>query len=216
MKPFSKNPVFLAFAIATLVAPEVPAQNADPVVLMQTTKGTMQIRVYAGMAPRTARNFLDLVSRGFYDGKSFHRVETWCIQGGDPNGDGTGSFVDPDSGQVRYVPLEINRALNHGAAGVVAMARSSNPNSASCQFYILKKAMPQLNGQYAVFGGVVGGLNTIYGITPGDRIIHAEIISGGGGGESQGQSRPQNQGQTSEGQGQGTTPSQGGGGQSGF
>jgi cyclophilin family peptidyl-prolyl cis-trans isomerase len=151
------------------------SQYSDPIVLMQTTKGTMAIRVFASMVPTTARNFLDLVNRGFYDGKSFHRVETWCIQGGDPNGDGNGNFVDPNTGQVRYIPLEINRKLSHSAPGVVAMARSQDPNSASCQFYILKKAMPQLNGQYAVFGGVVKGLDTIYGIRRGDRIIHAEI-----------------------------------------
>ncbi len=159
------------------------AQKADPIVIMQTTKGTMAIRVYSGMVPTTAANFLDLVNRGFYDGKTFHRVETWCIQGGDPNGNGQGSFVDPSSGQARYVPLEINGRLSHSAAGVVAMARSQNRDSASCQFYILKKPMTQLDGQYAIFGGVVNGLNTIYGITRGDRIVHAEIVSAGGGSE---------------------------------
>jgi peptidyl-prolyl cis-trans isomerase B (cyclophilin B) len=184
------------------------AQGADPVVVMQTTRGTLAIRVYASMAPKTASNFLDLVSRGFYDGKTFHRVESWCIQGGCPFGNGQGSFTDPDTGQTRYIPLEINRKLGHYAPGVVAMARSSNPNSASCQFYILKKAMPQLNGQYAVFGGVVQGLNTIYGIGPGDRIIHAEIASNGGGGENQ--SSPESAQGQNQSSGQQPTPSQGG------
>jgi len=176
-------PALLIATTLTLAVNQEPgrAQQSDPVVIMQTTKGTMAIRVYVNMVPTTARNFLDLVSRGFYDGKSFHRVETWCIQGGDPNGNGQGSFVDPATGRTRYIPLEINRSLHHSAAGVVAMARSDNPNSASCQFYILKKPMTQLDGQYAIFGGVVKGLSTIYGIAPGDRIVHAEIVNGGGG-----------------------------------
>jgi len=204
-----------AAASLTLIASQGPGQtqNSDPLVIMQTTKGTMVIRVFAGMVPNTSRNFLDLVSRGFYDGKSFHRVETWCIQGGDPNGNGTGDFVDPATGQTRYVPLEINRRLGHSAPGVVAMARGNNPNSASCQFYILKKGMPQLNGQYAIFGGVVDGLNTIYGIRPGDRIIHAEIANQGQGSSSDASDgTSQNRSQPSA----GTPTQQSGSGPSGF
>ncbi|MBU6450855.1 MAG: peptidylprolyl isomerase [Cyanobacteria bacterium REEB67] len=212
------NRIGSALALATALSASANlkagvAQGADPVVVMQTTRGTMAIRVYASMAPKTASNFLDLVSRGFYDGKTFHRVESWCIQGGCPFGNGQGSFTDPDTGQTRYIPLEINRKLGHYAPGVVAMARSSNPNSASCQFYILKKAMPQLNGQYAVFGGVIQGLNTIYGIGPGDRIIHAEIASNGGGDNQSSSETNQNPRQGS-GQEPTPTPSQGGG--SGF
>jgi cyclophilin family peptidyl-prolyl cis-trans isomerase len=194
--PFQRFLSALVLATSlTLAVSQGPSQSqsADPIVVMQTTKGTMAIRVYANMVPTTARNFLDLVSRGFYDGKSFHRIETWCIQGGDPNGNGSGSFVDPNTGQTRYIPLEINNKLGHYAPGVVAMARSDNPNSASCQFYILKKAMPQLNGQYAIFGGVVNGLNTIYSIQRGDRIIHAEIVNqgqSGGQGSSASGSQP--------------------------
>jgi len=129
------------------------------------------------MAPTTSRNFLDLVRRGFYDGKTFHRVESWCIQGGCPLGNGRGSFSDPETGQIRYIPFESNHDLHHNAAGVVAMARGDNLNSASCQFYILKRPMPQLDGQYAIFGGVVDGLSTIQQIEIGDRIIHAEIVN---------------------------------------
>jgi len=165
-----------------------PRHSPDPIVLMRTTKGTMAIRVYSRMAPTTSRNFLDLVRRGFYDGKTFHRVESWCIQGGCPLGNGRGSFSDPDTGQVRYIPIEINHDLHHSSAGVVAMARGDNLNSASCQFYILKRAMPQLDGQYAIFGGVVDGLSTIQRIEIGDRIIHAEIVNRDQGGAGEGES----------------------------
>ncbi|HEY9714144.1 MAG TPA: peptidylprolyl isomerase, partial [Chroococcales cyanobacterium] len=126
--------------------------------------------------PNTSRNFLDLVGRGFYDGLTFHRVETWCIQGGDPNGNGSGDFRDPQTGAPRYIPLEINRNLVHRRPGIVAMARNKNPNSASCQFYITKGAVPSLDGQYAIFGGVIDGLNTVMAVQPGDRILSARIL----------------------------------------
>ncbi len=161
---------------ATSLAPAY-AQN-DPIVIMQTTKGRIVIRVFRNMVPYTANNFLDLVSRGYYDGKSFHRVEGWVVQGGCPYGNGQGNYTDPDTGRERFLRLEINRNLNHNSAGVVAMARGQSPDSASCQFYILKKPMSQLNGKYAVFGGVVDGLNNIYRINPGDRIISAQIAGG--------------------------------------
>jgi peptidyl-prolyl cis-trans isomerase B (cyclophilin B) len=165
------------------------AQQADPVVVLATTKGQIAIRVLSGMVPNTSRNFLDLVNRGYYDGKIFHRVEGWVIQGGCPYGNGQGNFTDPDTGQERFIPLEINRNVGHNRAGMVAMARSQNPNSASCQFYILKRPMPQLNGQYAVFAVVVGGLDTVYRIGVGDRIISATIA---------GANRPSSDSQASE------------------
>lgn len=175
----------LIFALLLLVLATPRAEAGDPVVLLSTTKGPIAIRVFAGMVPRTADNFLDLVSRGFYDNKTFHRVEGWLIQGGCPWGNGRGNFVDPESGETRFIPLEINRNLGHGQAGMVAMARSQNPNSASCQFYILKKGMPQLNGQYAVFGMVVGGMETVYRIGIGDRILSAHVDEGQGQGQGQ-------------------------------
>lgn len=166
----------VTIAITTTSAGQATAQG-DPVVVLETDKGRIAIRVFRNMVPTTAGNFLDLVSRGYYDGKIFHRVEGWVIQGGCPYGNGQGNFTDPDTGRERFVPLEINRNLNHNQAGVVAMARSNDPNSGSCQFYILKKPMAQLNGKYAVFGGVVGGIDTIYRINPGDRILSARIAN---------------------------------------
>lgn len=165
----------LAVLLLVSVAP-VCAQGADPVVELQTSKGNIYIRVFRGLAPRTSMNFLDLVSRGFYNGTYFHRVETWCVQGGSPNGDPNGNFVDPATGRPRFIPLEVNRSLAHSRAGVVAMARTSNPNSASCQFYITKKPMRQLDGQYAIFGSVVQGLNSVQSMGRGDQILSARVI----------------------------------------
>lgn len=165
-----------------LAAPAGDSQGNDPIVVLQTSKGPIAIRVYIGMVPNTSRNFLDLVSRGFYNGLGFHRVENWCVQGGDPRGNGTGSFVDPQTGRPRYLNLEINGNLHHNVPGVVAMARSDNPNSASCQFYITKAAVGFLDGKYAIFGGVIDGMRTVFNIRPGDRILSAQIVGGGGGG----------------------------------
>lgn len=155
------------------------AQSGDPVVVLQTTKGPIAMRIFRGMAPDTAGNFLDLVSRGFYNGLIFHRVENWCIQGGDPAGNGTGNFVDPQTGRARFLRLEINPNLSHRQAGVVAMARARDPNSASCQFYITKAAMPMLDRQYAIFAVVIDGMNVVQQIQRGDRIISAEIVDSG-------------------------------------
>lgn len=161
--------------------PQGQAQGADHFVVLRTTKGPIVMRIYTSIVPYTARNFLDLVSRGFYDGLTFHRVEGWVIQGGDPEGNGSGDFVDPETGRPRYLKLQTDRRLTHNQAGMVAMARSSNPNSASCQFYILKRAMPQLNGQYAVFGKVVRGMEAVYAMRVGDRIVSANIMDPSGG-----------------------------------
>ena len=171
---------FCLLALLTYsIAPADSQSNSDPIVVMQTSRGTIAMQVFVNSAPNTARNFLDLVQRGFYNGLTFHRIENWCIQGGDPNGNGSGNFVDPNTGQVRYLNLEINPSLGHNSPGVLAMARSNNPNSASCQFYITKAAMPQLNGQYAIFGHVVDGMQTVNNMGRGDRIISAQIVDQG-------------------------------------
>jgi cyclophilin family peptidyl-prolyl cis-trans isomerase len=176
--------VLAAVLVCLASGPNAAAQAQGPFVVLQTTKGPIVMKIFYNYVPNTAGNFLDLVSRGFYNGLTFHRVEGWVIQGGDPNGNGTGDFIDPATGRPRYLMLETNRFLKHNAPGVVAMAHAKNPNSGSCQFYITKKAMPALDGQYSIFGGVVKGMEVVYAIQPGDRIISAEIIqpAGGGGG----------------------------------
>jgi peptidyl-prolyl cis-trans isomerase B (cyclophilin B) len=93
---------------------------------METTKGPIKLVVYKTEVPQTSYNFLDLVGKGFYNGLSFHRWEPgFCIQGGDPDGTGTGNYVDPKTNKVRRINLEIKPNLKHDAAGVLAMARSS-------------------------------------------------------------------------------------------
>lgn len=172
--------LLVGVAALSLLLIQKPAHAKDPVVVLNTTKGPIVIRVFMSYVPYTAGNFMDLVSRGFYSNAVFHRIENWCIQGGDPSGTGHGGFVDPQTGQPRHIRLEINRRLSHNSAGVVAMARTSNPNSASCQFYITKSPCPWLDGNYAIFGGVLDGMRAVMSMQRGDRIVSAQIVDAGG------------------------------------
>jgi peptidyl-prolyl cis-trans isomerase B (cyclophilin B) len=142
---------------------------ANRKAIIETSKGNITIELYEDKAPITAGNFIDLVERGFYNGLKFHRYEPgFVIQGGDPRGDGTGGFSDPDTGRERRIKLEVSPELKHGAAGAVAMARSQDPNSASCQFYITLGPAAFLDQNYAVFGRVVDGMDAVKQIRAGE------------------------------------------------
>ncbi len=175
--------------------------------VMITVKGSpITIEVNGDDAPITAGNFVDLVERGVYDGLVFHRVvrepQPFVVQGGDPQGKdpnfpkerlGTGSFIDPETGKPRYVPLEIKPQgaqepiysktisqppqLKH-SRGAVAMARSQAPDSASSQFYFALADLDFLNGSYAVFGYVTSGMEVVDEIQQGDRIESAKVTEG--------------------------------------
>lgn len=176
-------------AVGTSVAVQAPAapQQAavgataagrqDPLAVIQTTKGTITIRLFRDLAPQTVANFIDLVQKGFYNGLTWHRVVPGFVaQTGCPKGDGTGSYIDPVTNQPRFIPLEINQRLRHNAPGVVAMARfGNNPNSASSQFYITLSAQPHLDTKYAIFGGVISGMDAVYRITTADRVLSVSI-----------------------------------------
>ena len=138
--------------------------------VIETNKGTIKIALYEKDAPNTTKNFIDLVAKKFYDGFKFHRVEDWVIQTGDPTGTGTG-------GSDTTIKLEVSPKLKHDAAGVVGMARSQNPDSARSQFYIITKATPFLDMNYAVFGKVVEGLDVVNKIQIGDIMTNVRIVS---------------------------------------
>ena len=124
--------------------------------------GSVVIRLYPDTAPITVANFQKLVSEKFYDGLTFHRVyKGFMIQGGDPDGDGTGGSDKKITGEFSSNGIENN--LSH-TRGVISMARSNNPNSASSQFFIRHQTSPHLDGDYAAFGKVVYGMDTVDGI----------------------------------------------------
>src|SRR4028118_883693 len=176
-------------------------------IVVQVINGQpVTIEVDGTNAPITAGNFVDLVERGVYDGVMFHRVvrqpTPFVVQGGDPRSKdttipasqlGTGNFIDPETNQGRFIPLEIKP---QGAAqpvynqvvtqtpqlphtrGAVAMARSNALNSASSQFYFALDALPFLDGNYAVFGNVIQGFETVNAVQQGDRISTAKVVQG--------------------------------------
>jgi cyclophilin family peptidyl-prolyl cis-trans isomerase len=128
------------------------------IAVLETSKGTIRFELYEDKAPITTANFIKLAKRGFYDGLIFHRViDNFVIQTGDPKGNGTG-------GSGETITLEVNEDLTH-ADGAVGMARSSNPNSASSQFYICDGPQHRsLDGSYAVFGQVIEGMDVVQAI----------------------------------------------------
>lgn len=125
--------------------------------------GDVVVRLFPEVAPNTVANFKELVGDGFYDGLTFHRVYNgFMIQGGDPEGDGTG-----DSGRTIKGEFTANGFTNNlrHVRGVLSMARGGYSNdSASCQFFIMHKDTASLDGQYASFGYVVYGMDTVDGI----------------------------------------------------
>ena len=141
--------------------------NAQKVVL-NTAKGDIELELQPEKMPVTVENFLKLVDSGFYDGLTFHRVEHWVVQGGDPNGNGTG-------GPGWTIKLETHPDLKN-ERGALAMARSANPDSAGSQFYVLKTDASWLDGQYAVFGMVASGLDIVDKLEIGDKINSAKRI----------------------------------------
>lgn len=136
--------------------------------VLETVKGTIKFELKESEAPITTKNFIDLTNKGFYNGLIFHRVEPgFVIQGGDPNGNGTG-------GSGKNIPLEIAPALTH-KKGAVGMARSQDPNSASSQFYICIEDAKFLDKNYAVFGQVTEGQNVVSSIRKGDKMLKVTI-----------------------------------------
>lgn len=133
------------------------AQN--PIVTFETTQGVIKAELYPDVAPNTVNNFLSLVQKGFYDGLIFHRVIAgFMIQGGDPDGVGTGGPGYSIKGE--FAQNGFQNDLNH-SAGVLSMARSMMPDSAGSQFFIMHKDAPHLDGAYAAFGRVTEGQEVV-------------------------------------------------------
>lgn len=146
------------------------AEARTALARISTEKGDIVFKFYPEVAPQHAAAFMKLARAGFYDGLTFHRVEPgFVIQGGDPSGNGTGGpgyQLDAEFSELPHIQ------------GTVAMARSSNPNSAGSQFYICLGDAPFLNRQYTVFGHVIEGQTVVDDIRKGDA-MNAVTIEGG-------------------------------------
>lgn len=200
-----------AQAPAEATTTDLPTLDGKATVVMVVNGESIEIEVNGEAAPVTAGNFVDLVQKDVYDGTAFHRVvrtpEPFVVQGGDPlskDADvpvsrlGTGSYVNPDTQQPRYIPLEIKpegadepvygQTLSNAGVteppvlmherGAVAMARSTPPNSASAQFYFALSDLAFLDGDYAVFGYVTEGMDVVDNIQQGDRLESATVVDG--------------------------------------
>ncbi len=119
----------------------------------------IKLELYPEIAPETVANFEKLVNKGFYNGLTFHRViRGFMIQGGCPHGNGTGNSGEHIKGE--FAANGVKNDLKH-TRGVLSMARAADPNSASCQFFIMHEDAPHLDGNYAAFGKVVEGMDVV-------------------------------------------------------
>ena len=125
-------------------------------VIMSTNRGDMVLEFWPEAAPGHVRNYLDLCYTGFYDGLTFHRViPGFMIQGGCPDGNGAGNGP-------RQLEAEFSKDPKYKhVPGVLSMARTADPNSASCQFFVMHKDSPHLDGQYSAFGKCIDGLDVV-------------------------------------------------------
>ncbi len=186
-----------------------PCLQGNALVEIVTNRGAITVELYGDSAPVTAGNFLDLVNKGVYNGTAFHRVINqpvqFVVQGGDPSSKdptvpissyGRGSYIDPTTGEARFIPLEIKLKsskeprysslttnpidllkleLTH-KRGSLAMARSQALDSASAQFYIALRQLQELDGRYAVFGRVIDGMEVVDLIRRGDKILNTSLL----------------------------------------
>ncbi len=133
---------------------------ANPVVTIEMENGkTIKAELYPDVAPISVNNFISLINSGFYDGLTFHRVISgFMIQGGCPKGNGTGGPGYCIKGE--FASNGVPNDLKH-TRGVLSMARTSAPDSAGSQFFIMHEDAPHLDGGYAAFGKVIDGMDTV-------------------------------------------------------
>ncbi len=136
------------------------AETKNPIITFEMANGKIfKAELYPDIAPNTVNNFLHLVNKGFYNGVIFHRViEGFMIQGGDPDGVGTGGPGYHIKGEFQSNGFP--NKLKH-ERGVLSMARAGNPNSAGSQFFVMHENAFYLDGQYAAFGRVIEGMETV-------------------------------------------------------
>ncbi|MFA7545981.1 MAG: peptidylprolyl isomerase [Candidatus Cloacimonadaceae bacterium] len=163
MKPSIQNEEVIMFKTRLLLLLAALTLLVNPLAALhfaswETSMGDFSAEIYDHLMPITGTNFINLARSGFYDGLIFHRVISgFMIQDGCPNGTGTG-------GPGYTIPDEYHPDLLHDSAGVLAMAKTSAPNSAGSQYYITLARQPHLDNNYSVFGRVVEGLDVVLAI----------------------------------------------------
>jgi cyclophilin family peptidyl-prolyl cis-trans isomerase len=157
-------------AVTSGTAPDLTTDEAGlskAVVTIETNKGVIKYRFYPNDAPHTVARMIELIRSGFYNGLTFHRVvPDFVIQGGDPQGNGTG-------GSGQKLKAEFNKRKH--VPGAVAMARAQDPDSADSQFYITLGTIPHLDDNYTVFGQVIEGQEIVKQIAVGDKMTKVTV-----------------------------------------
>jgi peptidylprolyl isomerase len=168
--------LLLTFGVA-MSAPTLAADPLDNVVVLDLKDGRVIIQLRPDLAPKHVERVKKLVREGFYDGIVFHRViPGFMAQTGDPTGTGTGGSKYPD------LPAEFSTTATF-ERGTIGAARSSDPNSANSQFFIDFAPSPFLNGKYTIWGEVIGGMDVVDKVKPGeppsnpDKIVKMQIAA---------------------------------------
>lgn len=142
-----------------------PYKTASATAIIKTSKGDITMDLYGDVAPYTVANFIKKAKDGFYNNLTFHRVEDWVVQGGDPKGDGTGGGS---------MPVEFNdKPFVPGSVGVASTGDGKTQNDS--QFFITKSDASYLNGKYTNFGMVTDGMDVVNKIAIGDKILGIDI-----------------------------------------
>ncbi len=177
-----RRTLLAAAALLPTAALAQPAMDLENTIYLDIKAGRVEIQLFPDLAPKHVERVKTLARQGFYDGTPFHRViEGFMAQGGDPTGTGGGGSKMPD------LPAEFTNK-RHFLRGTVGAARTSNPNSATSQFYIMFAPNPGLDGQYTIWGQVVKGMEFVDAIKRGagsngqvlgepDRILHMRVAA---------------------------------------
>ena len=173
-----KELIFL-FLFSFILSVNASAQNNpnEPVVALETTQGTIKIKLYPDVAPKTCENFITHIKQGYYDGLIFHRViKGFMIQGGDPTGTGRGG----SSIWGKPFEDEVSQYLSFDRPGILAMA-NAGPNTNGSQFFITTVPTPHLHMKHTIFGEVIEGYDVVQLIEntktgPGDRPVQEQKI----------------------------------------
>jgi peptidylprolyl isomerase len=177
-----RGKVLVVFAVLCLIFVSViiktgAAEMKDKVVVLETTQGTVEIKLMPDAAPKACENFEKLVEKGYYNGLIFHRViKGFMVQGGDPTGTGMGGS------SIWGKPFgdEFNPKITFDSPGILAMA-NSGPNTNGSQFFITVASTPWLNMHHTIFGKVISGYDIVQKIEktptgPGDRPVTEQKI----------------------------------------
>jgi cyclophilin family peptidyl-prolyl cis-trans isomerase len=157
-------------------APAAPKPAAAPIIVLETSKGTIEIETYPADAPKTVARLTELMKRNFYNGLRFHRVEKRLVQIGDPvtRDMSRQAFWGSGGSGTAIGAAEIAKRRRHGP-GTVAMAHAGDPKFADSQFYITKAATPEFDGKYTIFGRVSKGLDVVSKIEKADILKKAYV-----------------------------------------